>query len=327
MPSDDRVQRALAAVAPQIAAFRSVVASTLEHARAVLSLDEGAGHARLELGLLGSRIDPIRFAALAAGGGGLDPAGRERVGRAIEALNSLAAASDDAFVVELRPGESLDATIRDALARLGRVFGLASAIDLARRGGYVPRVHDSALEAWPFELWSQRDRKTVPPVVAVLEGTDLNVASLADLLDGNAHTALIVSGDAPPARLVRLITPRTLVLQGAASASLTRFTTFAGPAAAALFEGDPVSFLHDPEAGKAAWQRIAITSRPSTPPRKRIGRLSPAQQLDELRQLEALAERPSLSTAPIESLAPIGDSDPTERLASWLLNESGVSQP
>ena len=61
MPSDDRVQRALAAVAPQIAAFRSVVASALEHARAVLSLDEGADHARLELGALGSRIDPIAF--------------------------------------------------------------------------------------------------------------------------------------------------------------------------------------------------------------------------------------------------------------------------
>jgi hypothetical protein len=134
MPSDDRVQRALAAVAPQIAAFRSLVASTLEHARAILSLDEGANHAKLELGALGSRIDPIRFAALASGGGGLDPVGRERVGRAVESLRALAEASDDSFVVELRSGDSLDVGVRDALARLGRVFGLANAIDLARRG-------------------------------------------------------------------------------------------------------------------------------------------------------------------------------------------------
>lgn len=325
MPSDDRIRRALAAVAPQIAAFRSVVASTLEHARAVLSLDEGASHAKMELGALGSRIDPIRFAALASGGGGLDPVGRERVGRAVASLRALLDAPDDAFVVELRPGESLDTAVRDALARLGRVFGLANAIDLARRGGYVPRVHDRALESWPFELWTQRDRKTVPPVVVVLEAPDLNAGPIADVLDGNAHLLLVVNGDTAPARLVRLITPRTLVQQTASADSLSRFTSYAGPAVAALQQGDAASFLHDPEAGKAPWQRIAISARPATPPRKRIGVQSPAQQLDELRQLEALAERPSLSTAPIESLAPVGSSDPAERLASWLLNESGVT--
>ena len=324
MPSDDRVQRALAAVAPQIAAFRSLVASTLEHARGILSLDEGANHAKLELGALGSRIDPIRFAALASGGGGLDPVGRERVGRAVESLRALAEAPDDSFVVELRSGDSLDAGVRDALARLGRVFGLANAIDLARRGGYIPRLHDRALEAWPFELWTQRDRKTVPPLVVVLGAAELNVGSLADVLDGNAHLVLVVIGDAAPARLIRLVTPRVLVLQTTKADSFSRFTTYAGPAVAALLQGDVASFLHDPEAGKAPWQRIAISSRPANPPRKRIGVQCPVQQLDELRQLEALAERPSLSTAPIESLAPAGESDPTERLASWLLNESGV---
>ena len=327
MPSDDRIQRALSAIAPQIAAFRSVVASTLEHARAVLSLDEGANHAKLELGALGSRIDPIRFAALASGGAGLDPVGRERIARAVDSLRALVDASADAFVVELRPGDSLDVIVRDAMARLGRVFGLAGAIELARRGGYVPRVHDRALAAWPFELWTQRDRKTVPPLVVVLDATDLNVGSVADLLDGNAHLVLVVNGDAAPARLVRLITPRTLVVQATSVDSLPRFTTYAGPAVAALLQGDVASFFHDPEAGKASWQRIAISSRPSGPPRKRIGLQSPVQQLDELRQLEALAERPSLSTAPIESLAPMGEGDPTERLASWLLSESGVSEP
>lgn len=326
MPSDDRVQRALTAIAPQIAAFRSVVASTLEHARAVLSLDEGANHAKLELGALGSRIDPIRFAALASGGAGLDPVGRERVGRAVESLRALVEASENSFVVELRSADSLDVVVRDALARLGRVFGLGNAIDLARRGGYVPRLHDRALEAWPFELWTQRDRKTVPPLVVVLSAADLNVGPLADLLDGNAHLVLVVNGDAAPARLVRLITPRTLALQTTKPDAFSRFAAYAGPAVASLLQGDAASFLHDPEAGRAPWQRIAIASRPSAPPRKRIGVQSPAQQLDELRQLEALAERPSLSTAPIESLAPVGDGDPAERLASWLLDESGVSR-
>jgi len=230
-------------------------------------------------------------------------------------------------IAELRPGDSLDVVIRDALGRLGRVFGLANAIDLARRGGYVPRVHDRALDAWPFELWTQRDRKTVPPLVVVLGPAELNVGPLADVLDGNAHLVLVVVGDAAPTRLIRLVTPRTFVLQTTKADSFSGFTTYVGPAVAALLQGDVASFLHDPDAGKAPWQRIAISSRPANPPRKRIGVQYPVQQLDELRQLEALAERPSLSTAPIESLAPAGESDPTERLALWLLNESGVSSP
>lgn len=325
MPSDDRVQRALAAVAPQIAAFRSVVASTLEHARAVLSLDEGADHARLELGALGSRIDPIRFAALASGGAGLDRVARERVSRVADALQALIDLPDTAFVVNVPAGSSPGRAVRFALARLGSAFGLASAIDLARRGGYVPEVHNRAIHEWVFERWMQRDRKTTPPLVVTVSGADLHVADFAELLDGNAHIMLVVTGEAPSARLVRLITPNVLALQTTGDQWLARFTSYPGPAIAALFEGEVAAFLHDPEAGKAAWQRLTVASRPSNAPRKRIGTVTPAQQLEELRQLETLAERPSLSTAPIESLAPAGDSDPTDRLATWLLNESGVS--
>jgi hypothetical protein len=325
MPSDDRVQRALAAVAPQIAAFRSVVASTLEHARGVLSLDEGAGHAKLELGALGSRIDPIRFASLTAGRGGLDRVGRERVARSVDALQTLLDMPDSGFVVHVPGGASLWRAARLALGKLGRVFGLANAIDLARRGGWVPELHNRALEEWSFDLWTQRDRKTMPPLVICTGDGDANVAGLVNLLDGNAHVVIVVDGDAAPARLVRLITPRCLVVQTKGDQWLSRFTSYTGPAIAALLEGDVATFLHDPEAGRAPWQRIVVASKPANAPRKRVGALTPAQQLDELQQLEALAERPSLSTAPIASLAPAGDSDPAERLASWLLNESGVS--
>lgn len=327
MPSEDRVQQALAAVAPQIAAFRSVVAGALEHARAVLSADVGASHARLELGALGARIDPIRFAALAAGGAGLDRVGRERVSRAADALQTLVDAPDTAFVVHVPPGASLVGVVRAALARLGTAFGLAAAIDLARRGGYIPEIHNRALEEWEFERWTQRDRKTAPPLVVVLNGADLRVADLAEVLDGNAHIVLVVAGDAAPARLVRLITPGVLALQTRGNEWLARFTAFAGPAIAALFDAEVATFVHDPEAGKAPWQRLALASRPTIAPRKRIGAMTPAQQLEELRQLDALAERPALSTAPIASLAPAGEADPAERLATWLLNESGVATP
>jgi hypothetical protein len=59
-------------------------------------------------------------------------------------------------------------------------------------------------------------------------------------------------------------------------------------------------------------------------PRIAIGGLSARQQSEELRQLDALAERPSLESAPVESLVPAGSGDPTDRLASWLLDASGL---
>ncbi len=325
MPSDLRVQRALAAIAPQIAAYRSLIVSALERARGVLAPSGGADQARLELGVLGARIDAARFASVVRGNAGLDGTARARIARAADVLERLASVSDDAFVIDVSAGASLAVAVREALGHFGRAFGLTATIDLARTGRYLPELHDRAADTWPFELWTQRERRVAPPLVVTLDGADLTVGDLANVLDGSSHLVLVVNGDAAPARLVRLITRSTFVLQTTTDKLLSRFTSYTGPAVAALFEGDAACFVHDPDGGKALWQRLSIASRPASAPRKRIGAQSTAQQLDELQQLDALAERPMLASTPIDQLVPGGQGDPADRLAAWLLAETDAS--
>lgn len=326
MPSDHRTRAALTAVAPRLAAFRSAGIAALEHARAVLAPSGGVDRARLELGALGARIDATRFAGVADGGPALDATTRERVERARGVLESLAAASDDAFVVDVPAGASLTVATREALAHFGRVFGLASAIDLARSGRYVAELHDQAVDAWPFELWTARDRRTAPPLVVRVSGADLSLGNLANVLDGSMHIVLVVSGDAAPARLVRLITPGVFVMQTKEPQSLARYSAYTGPAVAGLFETDVACFTHDPARGPAPWQRLTIDATAPAPGRRRLSGLTPWQQNEEVQQLASLSSRPTLSATPIESFVPGGDGDPAERLAAWLLGASGAAE-
>jgi hypothetical protein len=107
--------------------------------------------------------------------------------------------------------------------------------------------------------------------------------------------------------------------------ALRRVASVSGPAIAALFDTETALFTHDPLAGRALWQRLTITHRPSAPPTKAIGGVSPHQQAEELAQLEALAAQPVLPNAPVGIVVPQGDGDPADRLANWLLAESGLA--
>jgi hypothetical protein len=92
----------------------------------------------------------------------------------------------------------------------------------------------------------------------------------------------------------------------------------------ALVPPSAACFIHDPNGGRSAWQRLRVWNRPTTLPRKALGGLSARQQTEELLQLDALSERPSLEKAALDSLIPAGSGDPTDRLASWLLDASGL---
>ena len=163
-------------------------------------------------------------------------------------------------------------------------------------------------------------------IIVRLDGADLSLGNLANVLDSTVHVVLCVAGEAAPARLVRLITPNTFVIQTTDPQALARFTAFPGPAVAGLFDKDVSCFTHDPARGPALWQRLTIESQPSTLSRKRVSALTPWQQNEELQQLAALASRPTLSATPVESLVPGGEGDPAERLATWLLGETGATE-
>jgi hypothetical protein len=157
-----------------------------------------------------------------------------------------------------------------------------------------------------------------------VNGADVRAGGLAEFLDGGVHIVLIVDGPCAPAPLARLVTPGTVVLQTTDATGVDVFSRFEGPAVMALVPPAAACFVHDPNGGRAAWQRLRIWNRPTTLPRHALGGSSAWQQAEELRQVDALAERPSLEGAPVEALVPAGSGDPADRLASWLLDASGL---
>jgi len=324
MPSDDRLALARAAIAKPLAVYRSAVVSSLERVRGVLSSAGGPSRLELELGAFArGRIDVDRFSALIRGSN-LDAGARARITHAAAVLEELAALRDDGFLVDLRSGGSLDLVVSSTLATLGRAFGAAVAADLVRTARYRPSDHDLLTLAWGFEHWTREERRHAPPLIVTLDAEDVRPETLAHLIDGSIHIVLVVRGSCAPAPLVRLITPGTLVLQTRDATGLDRFGAYDGPAIAALVSDDAATFIHDPERGASPWQRITIWNHPTTEHRKSIGGISPRQQREELAQLDAIAERPTLSSTPVDALAPAGAGDPTERLASWLLAQSGL---
>ena len=327
MPSDPRIRPALDALQRQIAAYRSVAVGARERVRELLAKGSGAERARLELGTFGgARIDATRFAELGRGAA-LDVLSIERLRKAATTLDDLLAESDDSFVVDVLSGGSLPDEVQRALARLGRAFGAAAVIEHVRAGRYLPERHESFLAHYPYARWNKLERSHAPPLVIAVDGADLFAASLAPFVDGAARFVLVVRGQSSPAPLVRLVTPATFVLVTDDVAALTRFTSYDGPAVAALTGNDAATFVHDPLGGRALWQRLTITRRPESEGRKTFGGLSPKQQREELAQLAALAEQPRLPDSPIEVIAGTsgGGGDVTERLAAWLLAESGLS--
>lgn len=324
---DERVALALRSVADSIAAYRSAVIATLERVRAMLAVGGGASRARGELGSFGAtRIDAERFAELSRGAAAFDAPARARLTRCVDVLHELAQAPDSAFVVDVPSGTRPFGSAVAALASFGRAFGAAIAADLIRMGVYEAKQHNVLTEAWPFDRWTKSERRLAPPFVLTVDGADLRVGDFGELLDGAQKIVLVVRGKSAPAALVRLITPRTLVLQTPDDAGLDRFRRYAGPAIAALVGEESATFLHDPDRGATTWQRLQIWRRPASVPRRTIGALSPGQQQDELLHLDALAAEPALPTIAIDTLVPRGDGDATDRLANWLLAQSGLSE-
>ena len=325
MPSDPRVAAGLEALRPRIDAFRSAVSAAFQRAESLLAPHGSAASVREELGAFAAnRIDFARFAAIDAGHPLLDAASRLAAGRASTVLNAFVTATDDAFVVDVPSGGSLVDVVASAQAQLGRAFGAAALIEVARTGRYRSADHDRLLEAYPFERWGRNERAVAPPLVVMVDGEDLRASGLADVLDGNAAIILVVRGKCCPAPLVRLITPATFIAQSAEATVLARLASWPGAVVVALVPAGTAVFTHDPAAGKEAWQRLTIVSQPEHP-RRPLGRWSVAQQREELLQLGVLASRPSLGDTPLDALAPGRDGDSVDRLASWLLAASGQS--
>jgi len=326
MQSDERVDAALSALRPRIAAFRLAVSGALERAKNTLASESGPDQARVALGdFAAGLINPDRFAMISSGFAPLDSVGLAIVERAVKALEALLRAGDEDFIVDVRAGTSAAVAIRARMTALGPAFGAATIVDLVRRRTYDPAQHGLPLEAHPFQKWTVAERRLAPPLVIRLDGRDLDAFELAPLIDGWVRLVLLVAEPCTVAPLARLVSPGVFVAQTGDMKVLERVTDFDGPAVIAVMSGPEARFIHDPRAGSAMWQRIEVTHMPAAQPRKSLGARSAWQQRDDLSHLKALIQQPVLAANPAEVLVAAGSSgsyDPAERLTAWLLDQS-----
>ena len=322
MPSDERTTLALRALARPRAAYRGAVVALMERARGYLAIGGGAGRARVELGQFAAgHVDPERFAKLFQRGGDLDANAERGIRRALEVLREIADADESIHLADVPADGRMTRIVTAKLARLGRAFGAARVIELARAGTYRRGQHDAWLEEFPFDEWNRTERRLAPPLVVTVDGADLRVGALAEYADGAQKIFIVVRGACAPAPLERLITPGTFVMQTADAAQLERAAAYDGPAVAALVSSAAAAFVHDPAGGEAPWQRLTVASVPGSAPAHALGSLSAWEQGEELKQLLALSRRPPEVAA---SGNGAGTFDPVEQLAAWLLERANL---
>lgn len=336
MPSEQRVDLVLTALQGSLEEFRSAVARAVDEVRAELERRRqpaGAAAHTQELGALASRImDPDRFAGLFAEASLLDPEAYALLEEAHEALASLDAADDRVFVETIPERGDLRQAVEAGLARLGVAFGAARVAELAREGRYRAEAHAEHLHRFPPAAWNRAERGLAPPLVVETPGAVLRAGALAEFLDGAQKLVLVVEDAAPPAPLVRLITPGVFILQTEDPEAVREVKDFDGPAVVALFpEGSGAAlFTHDPRAGRALTDRMVVEALPDVAEIRAIGGITAAQQAEELAQLASLAGSGS-SAAPTPSAnghpssgGAEGTIQPADQLAAWLLRQANL---
>ncbi len=334
MPSDERIGAALDALRKPLEAFRSAVAASGEEVRAYrlarAERTDPAQSLERELGEFArGHIDAERLGALMAVAEAPDPLADRLMDVAHAVFDEVVRADERAFVVRVPPGGDLRDAVRDALASLGRAFGVAHAVERARSRRYDPDHDHTLLHAYPFHRWSARERALAPPLVVQVDGGDLRAAALSEFLDGGVKLVLVVDGKAPPAPLARLIAPETFVAQASDGAVVAALAGHEGPGVAAWIEAGAggVAFVHDPEAGTRSWERLRVTDDPESVRAiaeglERRGR-APGAAAD-LRHLLELATPPAGDRPSTDGAGPEA-ADPADRLAAWLLARTDLA--
>jgi len=355
LPSDPRIQLALDSLAEPIEAFRSTLANTSEQIRLLISTrvernGSSVEVAGAELGQFAAgRIDAGRMAKLLSQ---VEPPALEHgevVARALDVCNELLARRENLFRVVVGEGADLKAAVGRALEEIGKAFAATRIVELVARDQYGASEHAALLDGHPYEHWSRAERKVDLALVVCVAGRDLRVGGLADFLDRSVKFVLVVDGEAPPAPLVRLITPRALVMQTVDPSDLEFISRHDGPGVVALMPDTAAQFRHDPAAGPRLPDRMVVTYLPDRKPRS-LGMSSAFQERQELAQLEALAAAPDASRRSAEAapavevreiprpdVAPASEgpviepraaalsTDAVDKLSTWLLEHADLN--
>jgi len=330
MPSEPKVAMALAALARPAAEFRALLQGAVglgDEFRNSLSESEGDRARRSALGLgefAVGRIDAARFAQLFCRAPGAEPASLAALEQALKTLRAFLAHPDHLFVAEVVAGARVGGTVNAALARAGRALNAVMLVEAVRSGRYDKVQHARLLESAEFLDWNRAERRVAPPLVITVDGAALHAGALADFADGQVKIVLVVRGACPPAPLARCVTPGMFVLQTVDGTGLDRLAHFDGPAVAAIVPETAAQFVHDPALGREPWQRITIRAA-GEPPKKAIGGMSVYQMAEDLRVLHDLARTPFAVPTPGGAATPaLGAPDAVDKIASWLLGQSGL---
>jgi hypothetical protein len=326
----EAVDALLEALAPSREAFHSSLAVTVDQVRGYLEAhetrdDDGSGRMASELGpFAAGRIDVARLTEIIGDSESISEAELVPMRRAFETLSAVMARGAEVHRVQVPAGGDLQGQVAAALAECGRIFGAARVFELARSGRYVAEQHEPMMEAFPFHRWNGKEREIAPPLVVEVNGADLHAGGLAEFLDGGQKIALAVSGQAPPAPLVRLITPGVFVMQTGDPNDVRAMAEQAGPAIAAVLPETAGRFVHEP-GGDEALGRLEVSFLPDEAPRRDLGSVTAFQQQQELKMLTALAAASAGPTAAAPAAPPAGPASDVDLLAAWLIQQADLS--
>ncbi len=330
MPSDERITQALEALGGAMETFVSSVAMSAEEVRGILERDQGADakpEEKLahELGpFAAGRIDLDRLAPFVDTDKKLDDETRDRIKKAYEVLVDLKKAGEDLFCTKVDVDGYLRGGIVGVMAKAGTAFGAARCVEWALHDIAPMDTAKDVLESFPPTLWNSAEKSCSPPVVVEVDGQDLKVGSIGELMSGNQKIVLVVNGKAAPAPLVRLITPGVTVVQTDDPADLAALGVNDGPGVAAILPEGCAKFIHSPAAGESLAERLTVSFLPETEPNRPLGSITAFQQAEELKQLAGLAAAQTPVSG--EAVASNGDGPPAMdevgQLASWLIHQS-----
>ncbi|MFO8175618.1 MAG: hypothetical protein R6T96_15125 [Longimicrobiales bacterium] len=332
MPSDDRITQALEAVADAREAFSSSVALSAEEVRGILEREKGVGEnpqlkLAHELGpFAAGRIDLDRLTPFVSANSKLTAENRKQIQRALEVLTALKQAGDGLYQAKLPLDGYLRGGVISALGKAGAAFGAARSIEWALQDLPHPEGVEDALKEFPPDRWTRAEKGCAPPLVMEVEGQDLKISSLGELLEGSQKIVLVVNGPAAPAPLVRLITPGVTVIQTDDPQELAALSAAPGPGIAALMPEGCARFVHA-TAGKTIHERLAVGFLPEKEPGKALGNISAFQQAEELRQLSSLASSVQAPAAPAAEASGKGEGpemDDAGQLAAWLIHQAKI---
>lgn len=324
MRFDQGFDAALQAVAAERSLFRSALAATLEQVRGMLASGTNGDHAQERLGAeLGAfalgRIQMDRFSEIARPDIHYKKSVLTSIRHAQQILTATLALGDQLFFVEVEPNGDCYRTIEDALAISGRAFAAAYLVELIRAAREDQPKDQTLLGPMAPDRWTRAERLVAPPLVVRVSGNDLRVGGLEDLLQGNQKIVLLVEGIAPPAALVRLVSPGVFVMQCRSVEDLARFTAAQTPAIAAVM-GEPAA-LFTYEDGK-----LEVSYLPAEAPRRPLRVSTAFRQREDLAWLQQLQQMHGfLAEEASESL--VETVEPGDKLAAWLLRQIEMPNP